>query len=810
MIVEEQLDGIRERFSDQPIFIDVEFMDTKRFNEEENYNSFYNRLLYKLKQELNYDAVIVADDNGLEFFAEKKNEVFPDIPMFFLGINSYDLALESSKQEDITGVLEKQTFKETIELAKILNPELESVVMVIDSTPSSKAEYQDMIMQESYFPELKFITIDMESMTSDEFFEYIKQFDINDMYMNLAALTFQDGEVWTYENVSKREAEVLNTPAYTTMTVGLENGMLGGHLLSHFDQGYAAADMVMRYFQGVPMEEIAFLSESPNVNMVDYNQLVKFGLDIDCLPEDTIVLNYVPTFWDMYRDYMMIAIFVFVAETIIIIALVLNVRGKRKNAKKLLEINHRINKINDELVDTIQELNLTNQELEDRIDEVDERDTKIRKMIYVDELTGLMTRYAISELIRNITSDVSGKAAILLLDIDNFKNINDGFGHSFGDEILRIIGNRFEHIIKQNIHISRFGGDEFVVAVKDYKSEETLLQLIDQVNEIFTEPMYCDNTQLILTTSIGVAKFPEHGLTFEDLLKRADVALHQSKESGKDTVTIYQMSMDVNFQEKVHFQNLLRKAFEDEELYMNFQPLFSIKEERIYGFEALIRWRSDILGQVSPFKMITEAEEMGLVVKLGEWIFKQSFAFAEMMNRGAERPIYISINVSAIQLMYSKFGKRLVDLIEEYDLKPQYVILEMTETTLINDIEVGQYIINQLRDYGFKISLDDFGTGYSSLGYLKNFAIDILKIDKSFIDHIAESSYDRFLVEAVVKIAKERSIQTVSEGVETLSQYKVLKELGCDSIQGYLFSRPLSIEDARVITDEDVLNKIQG
>lgn len=691
----------------------------------------------------------------------------------------------------------------------MLNSELESVVMVIDSTPSSQAEYQDMIVEEDDFPELEFITIDMESMTSDEFFEYIKQFDINDMYMNLAALTFKDNEVWTYENVSRREEEVLNTPSYTTMTVGLENGMLGGHLLSHYDQGYAVADMVMRYFQGIPMEEIAFLSESPNVNMVDYNQLVKFELDIERLPEDTIILNYVPTFWDTYRDYMMIAIFVFVAETLIIIALVLNVRGKRKNAKKLLESNHRINKINDELVDTIQELNLTNQELEDRIAEVDERDTKIRKMIYVDELTGLMTRYAISELIQNITSEESKKAAVLLLDIDNFKNINDGFGHSFGDEILRIIGKRFEHIISQNIRISRFGGDEFVIVVSDYNREEELLRLIEEVNEIFTEPMYCDNTQLILTTSMGVSKFPEHGLTIEDLLKRADVALHQSKESGKDTVTIYQMSMDIDFQEKVHFQNLLRKAFDDEELYMNFQPLFSINEERIYGFEALIRWRSDILGQVSPFKMITEAEEMGLIIKLGEWIFKQSFAFAEMMNKNSERPIYISINVSAIQLMYSKFGTRLMDLIEEFDLNPQYVILEMTETTMINDIEAGQHIIKQLSDYGFKISLDDFGTGYSSLGYLKNFAIDILKVDKSFIDHIAESSYDRFLVEAVIKIAKERNIQTVSEGVETLSQYKVLKELGCDSIQGYLFSRPLSVEDAKEIRTEDVLEKIK-
>jgi diguanylate cyclase (GGDEF)-like protein len=809
LVVEQQLDGIKKRFEGQPVAVDVEFMDTKRFTEDENYDSFQERINYKLEQGLSYDAIIVGDDNGLQFLMEKKEDLFPDIPLFFMGINSFDRALEASQDPNITGVLEKKTFKETIRLAQMLNEDLESIVMVIDSSPSSDAEYVDMMLHEEDFPELEFITVHMEDMNPDEFFEYITRFDINDMYLNLTALTFKNGEVWSYEDMTKKQVEVLNTPVYAYMTAGLENGMLGGHVLSHVDQGFAAADMAMRYFHGTPMEEILFIPESPNVNMVDYNQLIRFGFDEESLPEDTIILNHEPTFLEMYGNYILLAFAIFTIETVIIIALITNIRSRRKTAKKLIESNKQVNEMNAQLVDTVDVLNSTNRELEDRIAEVSERDSKIREMIYVDELTGLLTRYAIGEKIRQITMDTSKNAAIMLLDVDNFKNINDAFGHSFGDEVLRIIGERLGEIVNQQISVSRFGGDEFVIVVKDYKDEECIRSLVERVKTAFTKVMYHGNTHFVLTTSIGVTKFPEHGTSYEELLKRADVALHYSKDSGKDTATIYEMTMDVNFQDKVHFQNLLRNAFDAKEFYMNFQPIIYVKEKRIYGFEALIRWKSKELGQVSPFRLITEAEEMGLIVKLGEWIIEESLAFAEMINKKAEKPITVSINVSTIQLMYSEFSRKLIESFENYDLKAENIILEMTETTLISDIDAGKNTINQLRDYGFKISLDDFGTGYSSLSYLKNFALDVLKVDKSFIDQIIDSSYDRYLVEAILKIAKERNIETVAEGVETLEQFNTLMELECDSIQGYLFSKPLSLEDAKAIKDEDVLNKIK-
>lgn len=808
LVVEQQLDGIKKRFDGQPVAVDVEFMDTKRFTEDANYDSFQERINYKLKQGLSYDAIIVGDDNGLQFLMDNKEELFPDIPIFFMGINSLDRALEASQNPDITGVLEKKTFKETIRLAQMLNEDLESIVMVIDSSPSSDAEYVDMMLHEEEFPELEFITVHMEDMNPDEFFEYITRFDINDMYLNLTALTFENGEVWSYEDMTKKQVEVLNTPVYAYMTAGLENGMLGGHVLSHVDQGFAAADMAMRYFHGTPMEEILFIPESPNVNIVDYNQLIRFGFDKESLPKDTIFLNHEPTFWEMYGDYILLAFAVFVIETTIIIALITNIRSKRKTAKKLVDSNKQVNEMNAQLVDTVDVLNSTNRELEDRIAEVSERDSKIREMIYVDELTGLLTRYAIGEKIHEITMDTSKKAAIMLLDVDNFKNINDAFGHSFGDEVLRIIGERLGEIVNQQISISRFGGDEFVLVVKDYKDDAWLQSLIERVQKVFNKTMYYENTQFVLTTSIGVTKFPEHGSTYGELLKHTDVALHYSKDSGKDTATMYEISMDVNFQDKVHFQNLLRKAFDANEFYLNFQPIVCMKEERIYGFEVLIRWKSKELGQVSPFRLITEAEEMGLIVKLGEWIIKESLAFAETINKTSDKPVLVSINISIIQLMYSEFARKLIETFESYDLKAEYIILEMTETTLINDIEAGKNVINKLRNYGFKISLDDFGTGYSSLGYLKNFALDVLKVDKSFIDQIIDSSYDRYLVEAILKIAKERNIVTVAEGVETLEQFNTLMDLECDSIQGYLFSKPLSLEDAKAIKDEDVLNKI--
>lgn len=790
-VVGQQLDGIRKRFEGQAVTIDVEFMDTKRFTEEEHYENFYNHLKYKINRDVSYDAVIVGDDNGLQFLLDNKEDLFPDTPIFFLGINSLDRALEASSDSQFTGVLEEKTFYESIELALEMTPDANRLILIKDSTLSSQAEYDQIIMYEKDFPNLEFITADMSTMTPDEYFSYMSELDLNDICFNLAAVTFSSGEVWTFVDVQSKQIEAMSTPVYGSTTAGIGDGLFGGHVLSHEDQGYAAADMVMRYFHGTPMEEIEFVAESPNVDMLDYALFDDFGFHRDDIPEGVILINYEETYWEIYGNLIIFGIIVFIIETVIIIALILNVRGNRKKAKQLS--------------DTIEELNFANVELKDRVAEVNERDTKIKEMIYFDELTGLMTRYAIGEQIRKFIEDENNKIAVMLLDVDNFKNINDGFGHSFGDQVLRIIGERLDRIANHRVSISRFGGDEFLLVVKEYESDEWLHSIVEKVQEVFKEVMHYENTNFVLTTSIGITKFPEHGNNYGELLKRADVALHYSKDSGKDTATMYEVSMEVNFQDKVYFQNLLRKAFAEEEFYLNFQPLISIKEKRIYGFEALIRWRSKELGYVSPFKLITEAEEMGLIIKLGEWIFKQSFAFAEMINKNTEKPISISINISAIQLMYSEFAKRLIEIIESYDLKPENIILEMTETTLINDIEAGKSVINQLRDYGVRISLDDFGTGYSSLSYLKNFAIDVLKVDKSFIDQIVDSAYDRYLVEAVLKIAKERKIATVAEGVETVEQLNTLREMECDSIQGYLFSKPLSLEDASQITDKEII-----
>jgi diguanylate cyclase (GGDEF)-like protein len=450
---------------------------------------------------------------------------------------------------------------------------------------------------------------------------------------------------------------------------------------------------------------------------------------------------------------------------------------------------------NKELETAVENLNLVNIALEDSVSELNERDDTIRKMVYKDELTGLMSKYAFVEKLEEALKNNVEHITIVHLDIDNFKNVNDAFGHNFGNLVLRELGDRIQGILQKKEKICRYGNDEFIILTEEDNKEE-IIQLVNRIQKAINEVLIVDIHRIFLTSSIGIAVRTNQNETSENLLRYADISLHESKKKGKDTYTIYGERLEENFKDKISFQNHIRTGYKNKEFFLNYQPLVSAESKEIVGYEALIRWTNSELGNVSPFKLITEAEEMGLMVKLGEWIVRQGMAFAKELNQKQKQNQYVSINVSALQLIYGGFYDSMVSIVREINIPPETICFEVTETALIEDIDDAIGIVKQLSDYGFKIALDDFGTGYSSLNYLKSFPIDVLKVDKSFVDHITQSSYDKCLVDAIIKIAKERAFSVIAEGVETKEQFDLLYEMGCDIIQGYLFSKPLMHEEA--------------
>lgn len=460
--------------------------------------------------------------------------------------------------------------------------------------------------------------------------------------------------------------------------------------------------------------------------------------------------------------------------------------------------NNRLKASNKALEALNKELEALNQELVISYEEIKAQDSQIKDLIYKDALTDLNNRYAISEVIDQSIENNTLKSpmAVLFLDIDNFKLINDIHGHKIGDLVIRETGSRLKRYIDKHVSVGRFGGDEFLIFVNQIWVQEDIESLLEQIKMSFLQPINVEGNRFYLTISMGVAFYPEHGITREDLIKKADQALYSAKDSGKNKAVKYNNSMTSQIELKTKLQTHIKSGFDNREFYLNFQPYYEANSKKIIGFEALIRWHSPVIGIVAPYDLIVNAEEMGLIVEIGAWVFKEACFFARRINQLSQRPLTVSINVSAVQLMDNDFIDSILDIIKEVGISPSLLCLEMTETILINSLEQGTNIVKRLKDIGFSIALDDFGTGYSSLKYFKELPVSILKIDKAFIENLKKSTYDNDLVHSMLVIAHNRNVSVTAEGVETEEQYQLLLEHNCDTIQGFLFSKPVSEKKA--------------
>ncbi len=435
---------------------------------------------------------------------------------------------------------------------------------------------------------------------------------------------------------------------------------------------------------------------------------------------------------------------------------------------------------------------------------------KIEMLAYYDTLTGLPNRFHLIEQLNQTLNSYRHKqhgisGAVLLIDLDNFKVINDTFGHGVGDLILSELGERLKAAVDDKVFIARLSGDEFVVLIRHTYSKDKINNYIEKIQAIFHKPVDIAMNVFDLTTSIGISLFPSNGATVDDILKNADLAMNRAKEMGRNCYVFYNKSMNNDIYDKLVIQNQLRKALKNNEFKLYYQPQIDIKTNKIYGLEALIRWNSPEFGFVSPGKFIKIAEEMGIIDKIGEWVLVNACRFAKQMNEKYEAPIIISINISALQLMKIDFVNQVKRIIQEANIEPSLVGLEITETALMKSFDVNAKKLKQLKHMGIDISLDDFGTGYSSLNYLTQLPINKLKIDKSFIDTLVHGDNSTNLTENIIIIAHKIGLKVVAEGVEKKEQLDILTSYNCNYVQGYYISKPLS--EAHLIEYMGSINK---
>lgn len=434
----------------------------------------------------------------------------------------------------------------------------------------------------------------------------------------------------------------------------------------------------------------------------------------------------------------------------------------------------------------------------------------ISYQIHHDSLTGLPNRKYLHQYLVEFVEkleDKSQKFAVLFLDIDRFKLINDSLGHSIGDLLLQSVSDRLKTLLRKGDLLVRWGGDEFAIIAKAVTSTDIVIQIAESMIQALALPFNCGEHELHVTTSIGASIYPDHNTDVEGLIRNADMAMYRAKVGGRNSFQFYVPNMQEQSFQKLLMENNLRRALENEELEAYYQPQIDLSTNKIVGLEVLLRWKHVTLGSISPSKFIPLAEETGLIIDIGNWVLKNACLQAIAWRNMGLPPIQIGVNLSIKQLQEKDFLASLQKVLDETNFDPHYLELEITEGIMMDNVEEKIVLLNQFRQMGIQLSIDDFGTGYSALSYLKNLPIDTLKIDRIFIEYISHNDQDQAIVASLINLSHSLNLIVIAEGVETKEQVDLLRSLGCDRIQGYFFHKALPAEDIEALLRAQAVTK---
>jgi diguanylate cyclase (GGDEF)-like protein len=422
---------------------------------------------------------------------------------------------------------------------------------------------------------------------------------------------------------------------------------------------------------------------------------------------------------------------------------------------------------------------------------------RLKHLAYNDQLTALPNRAWFTERLRDelaAAKSAGTRVAVIILDLDRFKDINDTLGHGLGDRMLRMIADRITAVVGDEGLVARMGGDEFIVLVGDDPSTARLDDLAVRLIAAVDEPLVIDNFEQYVTTSVGIAVYPDDGDDAETLIKHADVAMYRAKDRGRDTHQFFTPALAAGLRARVAHDRFLRRALAREEFVLHYQPQFELDAGRLCSLEALVRWNHPRLGLIGPDQFIPSAEMSGLIVGLGDWVLET--ACRQVRAWQALAPgLRLAVNLSARQFHQTALVAKIADVLERTGLPADQLEIEITESVAMTDAAVSRQILEELRRAGMRLAVDDFGTGYSSLGYLRRFPLDTLKIDKSFVREIMVQRDDATIVRTVIGMAHSLGLSVCAEGVETEEQVAFLRDERCDRVQGFLYGRPMPADE---------------
>jgi diguanylate cyclase (GGDEF)-like protein len=425
------------------------------------------------------------------------------------------------------------------------------------------------------------------------------------------------------------------------------------------------------------------------------------------------------------------------------------------------------------------------------------------RLAHYDPLTQLPNRLLFIDRLKQmieLSKRHNSQCAVLFIDLDHFKMINDSLGHTFGDEVLKIIADRLKESLRTSDTVARLGGDEFIVIITDIKENSDIVSIIEQIIANVSEPIFIEDQKLHSTLSIGASLYPNDGENVDILLRNADAAMYKAKSIGRNTYQFYTSDITAEVYEHLTMETQLRQALKNNELTLYYQPQIDANRSIVTGYEALIRWNHHEMGMISPAKFIPLAEKSDLIIALGAFVLQQACQQAVVWNHKTERSHHVSINISMRQLQQSSFTQQVKDILAHTHCLPQWIEFEVTEGYVMHNPKQAIKTLQSIHDLGIKIAVDDFGTGYSSLIYLKRLPIDTLKIDQSFVRDLLTDADDRAITQTIISLAQNMGLGIIAEGVEEYAQQEFLLAHKCHDIQGFYYSAALPADEAEAWT----------
>jgi diguanylate cyclase (GGDEF)-like protein/PAS domain S-box-containing protein len=431
-------------------------------------------------------------------------------------------------------------------------------------------------------------------------------------------------------------------------------------------------------------------------------------------------------------------------------------------------------------------------------------EARIRQLAHFDSLTGLPNQMLLKERVgmaMQIAQRSETQLAVLFLDIDHFKNVNDTLGHRIGDKLLIQLASRMKSLVREEDTLSRFGGDEFILVLPDTDANGAA-HVAEKIIALVSAACFIEQHELVVTPSIGIAMYPDDGVDFDRLYQCADVAMYRAKRDGRNSFRFFTAEMQQRSGRRLQLENALRHALERDQFELVYQPQISLQDGHVVGVEALLRWQHPELGAVSPAEFIPVAEESGMILSIGEWVLRTAVAQSKRWIESGFSSITTAVNLSAVQFRQARLPQLVMEILEQAELPPQYIELELTESVAMDAPQAAIAVMDDLHARGIRMSIDDFGTGYSSLSYLRKFKVHKLKIDQSFVKDISDDPESRAIVTAIITLASSMGFQTIAEGVETAGQLAFLRLQGCNEVQGYYFSKPLAAAQCEIFMRE--------